>query len=56
MTTVYEIRIGNTSIERFDKYREARKAAKEEIKESGYTGTVDIYKLSEELIESIKKQ
>jgi len=51
----YEIRIGNITIERFDNLKEAHKYAKNEIKECGYEGFVDIYVLTEELVESIKK-
>jgi len=52
---VFEMRIGNTTLERFDKWKDAHKYAKKEIKESGYEGTIDIYFLTEELLESIKK-
>jgi len=52
---VYEMRIGNTTIERFENWKDAHKYAKNEIKESGYEGIVDIYVLTEELLESIKE-
>jgi len=53
--TIYEVRIANTTLDRFDTFKEAHKFAKNEIKESEYNGVIDIYQISEKQFAAIKK-
>jgi hypothetical protein len=52
----YELRKGNFLVGKFYTMKDARDAAKENLKESDFNGFLDIYKVSEIKVMSIKKQ